>query len=335
MKYIILPKMRLNLFDGGAAGAAAGGNAAAAAPAADVGADDGAKGETKARPGNTRRGRSGEYDNVRFGKQADASADDTHETAPAAGEQTTDVKVTSNTLEEKRKAYRDLVSGEYRDVYTEDTQRIINRRFAEVKGLESQIAQYQPVIDMLMQRYGVADDDVAKLMTAIESDSAYWSAAADEAGMSVEQYKRMQQLERENAALMKQQRQERGRQAMEQQLNRWAEDAESLKKVYPSFNLSAELQNEQFKRMLRAGVPMQHAYEVAHMDDIKAGVARMQAEATEKQVVEGIRARGTRPPENGASSQSSFVVRDDVSKLSKADRAEIARRAKRGEKITF
>ena len=87
--------------------------------------------------------------------------------------------------------------------------------------------------------------------------------------------------------------------------------------------------------MHREGVPIQHAYEVVHMDQIKAGVAAMQAKATEKQVVDGIRAKGARPQENGTTSQGAFIVKDDVSKLSKRDRAEIIRRAARGEHIEF
>ena len=60
-----------------------------------------------------------------------------------------------------------------------------------------------------------------------------------------------------------------------------------------------------------------------------------QAKATEKQVVDGIRAKGARPQENGTTSQGAFIVKDDVSKLSKRDRAEIIRRAARGEHIEF
>ena len=105
--------------------------------------------------------------------------------------------------------------------------------------------------------------------------------------------------------------------------------------TYPSFDLNAEVKNPQFLSMLRAGVPVQHAYEVVHMDQIKAGVAAMQAKATEKQVVDGIRAKGARPQENGTTSQGAFIVKDDVSKLSKRDRAEIIRRAARGEHIEF
>jgi len=227
------------------------------------------------------------------------------------------------------------VNGEYKDIYTEETQRIIDRRFRETRNLEQQVGQYQPVIDMLMQRYQIGDGDMGKLSQAIENDDAYWSEAAEEAGMSVEQYKQFQKLQRENEALLRQQRQRQNDQRAQQQLQQWYGEAEQVKGLYPSFDLNAEVKNPQFLSMLRAGVPVQHAYEVVHMDQIKAGVAAMQAKATEKQVVDGIRAKGARPQENGTTSQGAFIVKDDVSKLSKRDRAEIIRRAARGEHIEF
>lgn len=333
-----LLNIRLDLFDGGAA--AGGDSAGAAAPASQSG--DGAKGGSKASPGPTRRGSSGEFQNVVFGKQAaPAAAGDGGDTGGQAqpsvagkgkeGEATT----TSNTLEDKRKAFMDLVNGEYKDIYTEETQRIINRRFRETQNLEEQLGRNQPVIDMLMQRYKIGDGDIDKLTAAIEHDDAYWSEAAEEAGMSVEQYKQFQKLQRENAALLKAQRQQQSQQAAQARLQKWYGEAEQVKGLYPSFDLNAEVKNPQFLSMLRAGVPVQHAYEVIHMEDIKAGAARMAAQATEKQVVEGIRAKGARPQENGTAAQSAFTVKDDVSKLSRKERAEIARRAARGEHIEF
>ena len=56
---------------------------------------------------------------------------------------------------------------------------------------------------------------------------------------------------------------------------------------------------------------------------------------TEKQVVDGIRAKGARPAEVGMTSSSGFIIKDDASKLTRQDRAEIARRATMGEKIRF
>lgn len=329
-KYLL--DIRLDLFDGGAAsgtGAAASGEGGAPST----------QGDTKASPAPTRRG-TGEFKNVVFGKQKSAEAggeaEGTAATSSDAGKDSkAGVTTTSDTLEARKKAFRDLVSGEYKDIYTEETQRIIDRRFRETKNLEQQVGRYQPVIDMLMQRYKIGDGDVSKLSQAIESDDAYWSEAAEEAGMSVEQYKQFQKLQRENEALLRQQRQRAGDQRAQTQLRQWYSEAEQLKSLYPSFDLDAEVKNPQFLSLLRAHVPVQHAYEVTHMAEIKAGVAAMQAKATEKQVVDGIRAKGARPQENGTASQSAFVVKDDVSKLSKKERAEIARRVARGEHIEF
>lgn len=325
----------LALFDGGAG--------AAPSAAGEGGADGATQGESQAIPGTTRRGKSGEYQNVVFGKQGSAAAaagqaseGGKNGTADAGQEKKAGVTTTSDALEERRKAYRDMVEGEYKDLYTEDTQRIIDRRFRETKNLEQQAAKQQGVIDLLMQRYKIADGDIAKLTAAIENDNAYWSEAAEEAGMSVDQYKQFQKLQRENAALLREQRMRQGQQAAQQQLQRWHGESEQVKSIYPSFDLGAEAKNPQFLSMLKAGVPVQHAYEVIHMAEIKAGVAQMTAKATEKQVVAGIRAKGARPTENGTASQgAAFTVKDDPSKWTRKDRAEVARRVARGETITL
>lgn len=330
--------VRLDLFDG-AAGA---GDGAGGSPQDSGGS---AQGGTQAGSGTTRRGRSGgAYSGVLFGRQ-EPPAQSAGAPGTEAGRQAgssdagkgkeAEVQTTSSTLDEKRRAFRELVTGEYKDIYTEETQRVIDRRFKETKGLQEQVQRAQPVIDMLMQRYKITDGDYGRLTKAIESDDAYWSEAAEEAGLSVEQYKAFQRLQRDNAALLREQRQRQSQMAAEQQLQRWYGEAEQVKSLYPSFDLSAEVQNDQFLSMLRAGVPVQHAYEVIHMDEIKAGVAQMTAQATEKQVVDGIRAKGARPQENGTTAQSAFTVKDDVSKLTKKDRAEIARRAALGERIVF
>ena len=328
MKFSDILHVTLDLFDG-AAGAAASG--------AGEGAGSGTQGETQqTSPAATRRGSSGEYSNVKFGKQDQpAAAGGQQANPPDAGEESKKqgVETTSDTLEDKRKAFRALVDGEYKDQYTEDTQRIIDRRFRETKNLETQLSQQKPILDMLMQRYKIADGDLGKLTQAIENDNAYWSQAAEEAGMSVEQYKQFQKLQRENAQLLQAKRRSQNQQAAEKQLQKWYQEAEAMKADYPDFDLGRESQDPQFLSMLRSGVPVKLAYEVMHMDEIKSTVAQTTAQQTEKQVVEGIRAKGARPAENGTSSQSGFVVKDDPAKWTKKDRAEIVRRVQRGEQI--
>jgi len=337
----------LSLFDGGAAG---GEGAGAAAPVGDgAGTQGGSQavpaaagqggphqaGRDTKMPAAKRRG-AGEVQRVLYGKQAAPAA--AGEQAAATGDKPSDAgkaQEEAPTPEDRRKAYRRMVEGEYKDLYTEDTQRIIDRRFRQMRSLEERLSQSQPVIDLLAQRYGITDGDLAKLTAAMESDDAYWAKAAEDAGMSVEQYKRFQKLQRENAALVQAQRAREGQERADRQLRQWEVQAQQAKAVYPGFDLAAEVRDPQFLSMLRAGVPVQTAYEVVHMAEIKAGIAQMQAQATEKQVVDSIRAKGARPQENGTSSQSAFIVKDDVSRLSGKDIREIMRRVERGEKISF
>ena len=281
-------------------------------------------------PGNTRRGKSsGEFANVLYGKQPEQG-----DGTPAAGEkQEAEVQTTSNTLEERRQSFKDLIKGEYKDLYDEEVQSILKRRLKDEKGLKEQVSQMQPLIDLLNQKYQVEGGDVAKLIEAIEGDEVYWADAAEKAGMTVDQYKKFQKLERENEQLIRAERIRQGQESANRQTQAWIQEAEALKATYPSFNLGAEAQNPQFLSMLQAGVPVQHAYEVIHMDEIKAAERQLAAKATEQQVTANVRARGSRPAENGTTSQGGFTIKNDPSKWSKKDRAEIARRVQRGEQI--
>ena len=326
----------LQLFNGaaGGAGAAAGGEGAAQGT-------DGAlsKADVSSRSGSSRRSKSGAFDNVVYGKQEDAPAAETA-TDPAAGGNAEGngkrgIETTSDTLEARRKAFRDMVNGEYKDVYTEETQRIINNRFKDSKAMEASLSAQKPILDMLMQYYQIGDGDMAKLQAAIEDDNSFWQEAAEAQGLTVEQYKANMKLQRENAEYKAAEARRMGEQAAQQQFAQWMRDAEGVKAVYPSFDLQSEMQNNHFRDLLKKGVSMQQAFELLHMDEIRDATARSAAKTASEQMAANIKARASRPSENGTSSKSAVIVKNDVSNLSKADRAEIARRAQRGEKIKF
>lgn len=285
----------LTRFDGGEGGAPAGDNSA---------------------PGSGRPGDSG-------GAQGETSA----ETAPAAGEQ-------QKTGEQLREEFSGLIKGEYKDQFASEVQAIINRRFKETKDLQERLSAQQPVLDKLMARYNIQSGDVSELDRAIDADGTLWEQAAEDAGMTVEQYRRVQNMELENMRLKRAQQESFARQMAQKQVESWSQQAQEIKAEYESFDLEAELQNPAFKAMLKAGAPMRNAYEALHMGDIKAGVARKASEAREKQVTDNIRARGQRPTEGGGSG-AGITYSSDPSKLTAKEREELARRAERGEKITF
>lgn len=338
---IALLKLDLQLFNGAAAGAGGAAGDGGAAPAAQqTGESALAKAEVKGTRGGSRRGKTGAYDNVVFGKQ-DAAEGAAVTTDPAAGDPAgangnkSGITTTSDTLEAKKKAFQELIDGEYKDIYAEQFQQAFNRRFKEVKGMEQSLTDQKPILDMLMQRYKIADGDMGKLQKAIEEDNTYWQEAADEQGLTVEQYKAMQKLERENAELRAMRQRQAGEQQAQQQLAKWMQEAEGMKSLYPNFDLRTEIANREFQGLLKSGIPVQKAYELIHMDEIKAAAARSAAQTASAQMQASIKAKAARPAENGTSSQSAVIVKNDVGNLSRADRAEIARRVQRGEKITF
>ena len=321
MKPLELIHVKLDYFDGEGAGAA---------PAAAEG--PGEQGEKLLAEAAARNGRSKKadpFENVVFGKQPEPQPDKGSDSQDAADPQ--GVKTSERTLDDKRKAYDELINGEYKEFYTKDTQNLINRRFKETKDLEKQVADAKPVLDMLMQRYGAKD--MASLQTAIEGDSAYWQEAADDAGMSVSQFMEFQKLQRENRALLQQQEAVLNQQRVDQQLLLWSREAEALKQLFPDFSLEAEAQNPDFINLLQSGTPMEHAYKVLHLDEILNNERNVTAANTEKQVMDNIRARGQRPQEAGLNSNNAITYKTDVSAMSDKEILEMARRANRGDVI--
>ena len=115
----------------------------------------------------------------------------------------------------------------------------------------------------------------------------------------------------------------------------WMNQAEQMKSVYPSFDLNIEMQNPRFTDLLKNNVDIRTAYEVLHKDEIIPAAMQFTAQQVKQKMTNNYIANGARPTENGTMSQSSAIVKSDVSQLSKEDRAEIIRRVQRGEKIRF
>lgn len=365
MKKLI--NIRLDLFDGGAAGAAGsgagtgtgtsgGGNTGANAQAAAAGANrNGSPSGTS--PVSARRSRSGAFDNVKFGKQPSAQEAPAAQSAVSsvAGENASTAEKSADATdkamdpEARRKEYRELVEGKFKDLYQEDTQNIVKQRFKETRDLREKTTKQQAVLDILAQRYGITDGDATKIQEALDKDNGIWADMAAEAGFDdVSKYREFLKLQIETKNLRaadaeRRAAEERARIAqqerryVQEKMDKWATEGDALKATYPDFDLAREQANQEFTLALafyenaQVSNPVERAYTSVHHAEL---VEQARAQ-TEKNVVENIRAKGMRPQENGTQSQSSFTVRDDPHSLTKAERAEIARRAARGEVIRF
>lgn len=311
----------LNLFDGAAGGASAGDGGATGTASAT--AAEGAQAGEQALPGVSRRAKkSGGLESVVYGKQPEAESAQ----PPVAEEK-------PKSFEERRAQFRELIeSPDFKDVYTAEFQKAFDRRFRDSKEQEERLAKQQPILEALAKKYGIEDGDVDKILQSIDEDDTYWQEAAEEAGMTVSQYKQFQKLQRDNKAFRDAQLRQQEQQAAQTQLATWQREADEMKADYPNFNLATEAQNPLFLSMLKSHVPVRHAYEVLHLDEIKGNVSK----ATEKRVMDGIRVKGSRPAENGVSSKGAITIhKPSASSLTKQDRAEIAKRVENGENIVF
>lgn len=301
----LLNEARLNLFDG------EGGGDGAGAPAA--------QGETMGAAGDTGEQNQGNGETLSQSQEGAAAAEPT--------------------AEERRKAYFDLIRGDYKDIHTQEFQREIGKRMRSadrtIQNLQKQVDDSRGILDSLYTRYQVEDGNLEALSKALNEDNSYWAQAAEEAGMSVDQYRRTQELERKMDRMEREQRESQRSAAMQQQMAQWESEAEAMLADYPDFDLSAEVQNSTFMALLRNGFPMKNAYESAHVGDLVQKAARDAAQEAEKKVADSVRAKGSRPAENGTQQQAGFTVKTDVSKLTGKEIEDLVERARRGERITF
>lgn len=310
--------LNLSLFDGGEGGGAPAGDAGQGLP--DAG------GGKRANP----------LANVVYGKGHEESKSDAGQAQPdtqdAAGKSTSE---SPPKAVDKRAAFEELIRGEYKDQFDARMQKIINQRFRETKSLQAQAEETKPILDMLAQKYGVPGGDLKKLTAAIEEDDAYYEKEALDRGVSVEQLKQMRRIERENAELRRSVQESQRREEANRVYSGWVKEAEALKEIYPGFSLEAEVQDQRFIDLIKNNIDLRTAYEVVHRDEILSGAMQYTAQQVSQKMAEGIKAKGSRPAENGVSAQSAAVVKSDVNALTRKDRDEIERRVMRGERISF
>lgn len=319
------PAMKLQLFAEGGDGAAAAGGDGAAPAAAEKAASAPAQGKG-------REAAAAEVDEM----LSPAEEPDAEEDAAEGEEQDGAADKSSTDPEAHRKAFGELMRGEY------------NREFGEMivqatqKAYDSILNEQGPVgriLNALGQKYGTAPGDYEALAAAVEGgvvkDDAYYEDMAMKKGISVQLAKEMDALESENAKHRAAEQQRAEAAKMEAIQQEWDAAAERIRAEDPGFDIKMALADPDFAQMLKLGVKMEDAYKARYFDDIMARRTTQTAKTVEKGVEARIRQRGARPSENGTNPGGAAVLKTDVSKLTPAQCEELERRAMRGQIITF
>lgn len=274
--------------------------------------------------------------------KADGSATEGSEDGADKGEGGQGEEAKKQSPEERRKAFGQLMSGEYRAEAEEMMQQAVA---LAVKNLEAS-PEMRGLLEAIGEKYGTDATDLAALTEAVRNgqvkDDAYFERLAMEKGISVKTAREMDKLETQNKRLTAQQAAAQQMQREAEQRARiaaiheeWNREAAALKERYPDFDQAEVLANPEVEKMMRAGCSMEVAYRAAYFDRIMAQQTEATARQVENGVTERIRQRGARPGENGTRPGGAVQTHLDVSSMSRKDREALEKRVLRGEIITL
>lgn len=244
--------------------------------------------------------------------------------------------------EERRKAFGELLRGEYADLTEELMQNAVTEA---TRRLEASPAM-KGLMQALQEKYGTDANDLVALTEAVRNgavkDDAYYEKLAMEKGVSTRTARELDKLESQNKHLTEQQQmiqqmeRQRAQQACIAELQAgWDREAEQLKAQYPDFNMAEVLANPEVEKMMRSGVSMTNAYRSAYFDHILKQQQAATARQVEQGVVNRMQQRNARPGENGTRPGGAVQTKIDVSHMSRKEMEEMEKRVMRGEVITL
>lgn len=244
--------------------------------------------------------------------------------------------------EERRKAFGELLRGEYADLTEELMQNAVTEA---ARRLEASPAM-KGLMQALQEKYGTDANDLVALTEAVRNgavkDDAYYEKLAMEKGVSTRTARELDKLESQNKHLTEQQQmiqqmeRQRAQQARIAELQAgWDREAEQLKAQYPDFNMAEVLANPEVEKMMRSGVSMTNAYRSAYFDHILKQQQAATARQVEQGVVNRLQQRNARPGENGTRPGGAVQTKIDVSHMSRKEMEEMEKRVMRGEVITL
>ena len=246
---------------------------------------------------------------------------------------------------QKRRAFGQLMQGEYAAEFEEAMQRAAQ--------LAVQSVQENPAVKGLLEALGEAygidagnAENLEALTEAVKSgkvkNDEYYETLAAERGISVKTARELDKMEGElQRANAEKQRAEQMRLAAEHQQRaaavraQWEAEAAQLKEKYPAFELDEVLNNPSVADMIRRGIGLEAAYRAAYFDQLMTESTARTAKQVEQGVAARIQQRAQRLAENGAHPGAAAETKVDVAHMTAKQRAELAKRARRGERIVL
>ena len=321
-------KINLHLFEGDGAGAAAGtggeggGEAAVTPGVLEDGTEVDNRLAARLEQQAKRRKARGEQDVVLPMQQQGAQTQETPEAEP------------EKSLDDE---WDELRNGKFKDLYGRDVKNAIQDRFKNQKNAADELEKLQPMLRALEKLHGINEGDTETLSKTILDDDSLYEEAADEAGMTVEGYKAMQQVLAENERLKKQEQQAQEDYEQQQHFKHLWGEAEELRKTYPNFDLMEELKNPTFFRLTlpNSGLSVSDAFYAVHHQELESQAMAYGIQRTQKQISQTLQANRQRPSEGAMQGSQRAQVSVDPRSMTREQRQKLIERARRGEDVVF
>ena len=223
-----------------------------------------------------------------------------------------------------------VMNGKFKAQFDARVQSIINKRFKETKQLETSYEEANSkltrVEQRLLDKYGVKtlEEAEAALEEETISNKAYESGQTEEeVRAEIERERYTKDLEAKNKKLETDNLNAIQKQQYEARVNKWRSEEAELQTLYPNFKLLDHVDNDNFVRVLKSGVSMQQAYEVAFPKEYAKRV-------------QGAVSKDIRPKENAQDNTKKgnySVSKRSAETMTKEDRAKLIDQVRKGKKI--
>lgn len=275
------------------------------------------------------------------GTATDKTADENGVATVPEGETAAEGEQSGESVRTPEQEFDGLIgkSGKFNRQFTQKVDEIMKKRFgqnegmkAEIASLNGKVAEYEKGLAPLYQLYGVSD--VSDLYDKISANSSFWDEEADKRGMTAQELQAQIKRDLEVAELKRENEQyknaeaERVNQAKQRaQYEQWDKQVEELRKTVPDFDMRSEMENNRdFAKLIRAGIGIDMAYNMTHMED---QISRAREDGKKEAAAE-IAQRKARPRENAAAYAGGASMAPRMPATAE-ERAKIAQRAARGE----
>lgn len=219
----------------------------------------------------------------------------------------------------QKKAFRDIID-EYGDEAKEYMNNAFSKRLSKYKGIEEENAKMKEILNLQNIRYGLDTESKSYLddyMSAVQNDSEIFEEKAMEAGMSVNEYMKVQRAEQIIKDNIKREQMRKQDEFTQNHIHNLVKQSETLKSEFPNFNIENEIANPQFKKLVDppelggAGLSVRNAFFALHNGDIMKATMNNAVNQAAINTANAVQTNKSRPPENGLSSAQTVTVKEN------------------------